>query len=58
MTLEITSLEWQLVTELIRQELTEIPSEVRRTQTSTYRDDLKTREQALRNLLKKLSDEK
>ncbi|MCB9858209.1 MAG: hypothetical protein H6818_21190 [Phycisphaerales bacterium] len=58
MTLEITSLESQLVVDLIRHELSEIPSEVRRTQTSTYREDLKTREQALRDLLKKFSNEK
>ncbi|HPF38803.1 MAG TPA: hypothetical protein P5081_06060 [Phycisphaerae bacterium] len=58
MAIEFTSLEKKLVVDLIRHELTEIPSEVRRTQTSTYRDDLKTREQALRDLLRKIGDER
>lgn len=53
MTVELTSVEQQLITDLIRHELTEIPSEVRRTETSNYRDELKVREELLRSLLKK-----
>lgn len=56
MTVELTSVEQQLVADLIRHELTEIPSEVRRTQTTSYRDELKTREEALRSLLKKFGE--
>ncbi len=58
MTLELTSLEHRLITDLIARELYEMPSEVRRTQTSTYRDELKNREQHLRELLKRMDETK
>lgn len=58
MTLELTSLERRLITDLIARELFEMPSEVRRTQTSAYRDELKHREQHLRDLLKRMDESK
>lgn len=56
MTLELTTVEMQLIAELIQSALTELPTEVRRTQTSAYRDDLKTRELHLRELQKKFGE--
>jgi hypothetical protein len=54
MTRDVTPLEWKMVADLIHRELAEMPTEIRRTETSTYRDELKVREQKLRELLKKV----
>jgi len=55
MTIELTEDEREALLRLLRHELTEMPSEIRRTQTSTYRDALKGQEKVLRLLIERLS---
>ena len=50
MTLELSLQESNLLCRLLERELNELPSEIRRTQTSSFRDDLKAEEQTLRRL--------
>lgn len=45
-----------VLVEILEHELRELPSEVRRTQTSSYRDELKAQEKVLRNLLQRLKE--
>jgi hypothetical protein len=56
MTIDLSQNEFELVLELLDRELRESHSEIRRTETTDYRDELKTQEQlaiSLRNRLKK-----
>jgi len=55
MTVDLSQNEVELILELLDRELRESHSEIRRTQTTDYREDLKTHEKlalALRNRLK------
>ena len=54
MNAELSQQDRSLLVELLEHELRELPSEIRRTQTSRYRDELKAREKELRNLLHRL----
>ncbi|MFQ5502860.1 MAG: hypothetical protein ACE5EQ_11270 [Phycisphaerae bacterium] len=54
MTIDLSQQDRSLLVNLLEHELRELPSEVRRTQTSRYRDELKTQERDLRSLLHRL----
>ncbi len=54
MTLELSDKEQVLLVQVLERELAELPSEVRRTQTSTYREELKAEEHVLRELCNRL----
>lgn len=54
MTFELSPQELALLVQMLERELSELPSEIRRTQTSSYRDELKDQEHVLRDLLARL----
>lgn len=54
MTIELNAQEQTLLVRMLERELTELPSEVRRTETSSYRDELKEQEHILRELLDRM----
>ena len=54
MTIELNSQEQTLLVRILERELTELPSEVRRTETSSYRDELKKQEHVLQELCRRL----
>lgn len=58
MQIELTERERGLIAAMLQRELAELPVEIRRTQTSTYRDDLKEQEQVLRGVYSRLSHPK
>lgn len=53
MTIELSPQEYALFIRMLERELSELPSEIRRTRTSTYRDELKVEERILRDLHKR-----
>jgi len=54
MNVDLNQQDRSLLVDILEHELRELPSEIRRTQTSRYRDELKAREKKLRNLLDRL----
>jgi len=50
----LSDAEWGLVVELLDREASELPSEIRHTRLSQYRDELRRREQLVRDLLARL----
>jgi hypothetical protein len=50
MTIDLNPQEQALLIQMLERELSELPSEIRRTRTSSYRDGLKEQEHALRDL--------
>jgi len=54
MTIELSPQEHGLLVAMLERELGALSSEVRRTQTSSYRKELKDEEHVLRDLLKRL----
>jgi hypothetical protein len=55
MHIELTNEERNILVKLLMREISEIGPEIRRTQTSSYRDGLKEDKRALRELLERLS---
>jgi hypothetical protein len=55
MTIELQTDEIELLASLVQRELSELGPEIHHTQTSSYRDDLKTRKDLLIRLLDRLS---
>jgi hypothetical protein len=51
MTLELTSAEAELLLELLRNELSELRTEIHRTETRAFKDDLKAREALLETII-------
>ena len=56
MHIELSTEERDMLVRLIEREIHELGPEIRHTQTSSYRDDLKGDKQALRKLLERLRD--
>ena len=56
MTVEMTTEELERVIGMIERELAELGPEIRHTQTTGYRDDLKADKKVLRDLLERLRD--
>lgn len=54
MILDITSEEKSLLVQLLQRESEDLPAEVRRTETSSFRDELKQRERLVRSLVERL----
>jgi len=54
MTIDLNPQEHALFVRMLERELSELPSEIRRTQTSSLRDELKDEERILRDLHKRL----
>jgi len=52
---EVSSEEVAVLKELLDAEVRDIPSEIRRTQTATYKDDLKRRRVLLRGLAERVA---
>lgn len=52
--LDLSDQEWELLVELLEQERSELPSEVRRTRMANVRDDLKHREEIVQKLLERM----
>lgn len=54
MALELTSAEGELLLELLRNELSELRTEIHRTETRAFKDDLKAREALLEAIIGRL----
>ncbi len=54
MTLKLNDHEARLLAQLVERELSDLPSEIRRTQTTTLREELKEERQALRSIHERL----
>jgi len=50
----LSEAEWELVLELIRSELSTLPTEIRHTRTATMREELRRRQATLQALLDRL----
>jgi hypothetical protein len=48
---ELSAEEWRLILELLEQERRDLPTEIRRTQTASVRDELRSREKLPDGLL-------
>ena len=51
---KLSEAEWELVVELLQRERSELPSEIRRTRTSSVRAELHRRSELVRELLDRL----
>ncbi len=56
MILELTEQERLVIMDLVTMELTELPSEIRHTDSASYRDDLRERERCLRDVQARLEE--
>lgn len=52
----LTEREWELITELLKRELAELPSEVRRTRSSPLHEELAEKLSLVRSLLHKIEE--
>jgi hypothetical protein len=55
MLIDMTEQERQLLMQLVRREITDLGPEIRRTRTSSFRDELKDQKDVFRHLLEHLS---